>query len=69
MDQSYAAVEKRIKDAIDAINTRKNAKHSVIAREFHVPYDRLRNRLTGASSRSEVRGLYHRLLTPDKLTS
>ena len=66
MDQSDAAVEKRIKDAIDAINTRKNAKHSAIAREFNVPYDRLRNRLAGAPSKSEVRGLHRRLLTPDQ---
>ena len=36
MDQSYAATEIRIKEAINAINTRKNAKHSAIAREFHV---------------------------------
>ena len=66
MDQSYAAVEKRIKDAINAINTRKNAKHKAIAREFQVPYDRLRNRLSGNPSKSEVRGMHNRLLTPDQ---
>lgn len=66
MDQSYAAIELRIQNAIDAINTRKNAKHSAIAREFHVPYDRLRNRLAGNPSKSEVRGLHYRLLTPNQ---
>ena len=66
MDQSYSAVESRIQDAINALNTRTNAKVKAIAREFKVPYDRLRNRLAGAPSKSEMRGLHNRLLTPDQ---
>ena len=54
MNQSYAATESRIHDAIDAINTRQNAKVKAIAREFDVPYKRLRNRLAGAPTKSEV---------------
>ena len=66
MNQSYAATESRIHDAIDAINTRQNAKVKAIAREFDVPYKRLRNRLAGAPTKSELRGLHTRLLTPDQ---
>ena len=66
MDQSYSAVESRIQDAIDALNTRTNAKVKTITREFNVPYNRLRNRLTRAPSKSEIQGLYNRLLTPDQ---
>ena len=47
MDQSYAAIGLRIGLAIDAIHTRKNVKVKAIAREFGVPYNRLRNRLAG----------------------
>lgn len=66
MDMSYAAVESRIQEAIDAFNTRQNAKISSLAQEFHVPYQRLRNRLGGAPSKSDIRGLHNRRLKPDQ---
>ena len=66
MNQSYAAIESRINNAINAYSTRNNEKLTQIAREFNVPYHRLRNRLGGILSVSQVRGLYNRLLTPDQ---
>lgn len=66
MDQSYSAVKSRIQDAINVLNTRTNAKVKAIAREFEVPYNRLRNRLAETPSKSEIRGLYNRLLTPNQ---
>ena len=54
MDQLYRAIESRIIEAINAINTRKNTKIAKIAREFDMPYDRLRNRLYDISSTSAV---------------
>ena len=62
MNQSYAAIEIRIQEAINAFNTRNNARIINIAKEFHVSYYRLRNRLQGARSRSQVRRLYNQLL-------
>ena len=66
MDMSYSAVERRIADAINAINTRANAKISETATEFHVPYHRLQNRLRGMPLASQVRGIHNRRLTPDQ---
>ena len=66
IDQLYRAIESRIIEAINAINTRKNTKIAKIAREFDVPYDRLRNRLYGIPSASAVRGLYNRRLTDNQ---
>ena len=66
MDMSYPAVEGRIKDAIEAFYSRKNPNRSAIAREFDVPPERLRSRLNGRPSQSEVRGLHNRLLSPDQ---
>ena len=60
---SYQVIEKRITDAIDVLNTRENAKIKPIAREFNVPYDRLRNRLSDAPSKTAVRELHNRRLT------
>ena len=66
MDMSYPAVEERIKDAIEAFYSRENPNRSAIAREFNVPPERLRSRLSGRPSQSEVRGLHNRLLSPDR---
>ena len=66
MPDTYRDVEKRIVKAVDAYNTRKNAKRSVIAREFNVPYERLRARLDGKPSKSAVRGLHGRKLRSDQ---
>ena len=62
IDQLYRAIESRITEAINVINTRKNTKIAKIAREFDIPYDRLRNRLYNIPSTSAVRGLYNRRL-------
>jgi hypothetical protein len=45
MTESYQSVEKRIGQAIDAINTRQTVNKSAIAREFRVPLQRLRSML------------------------
>ena len=66
MNQSYLVIESRIQEAIDAFNTRNNAKIVDVAKEFHVPYYRLRSRLQGASSPSQVREFHNRLLTSDQ---
>lgn len=41
MDMSYAAIEERLKEAINAYNTCKKPKKSANARESHAPYERL----------------------------
>ena len=66
MDQSYNAVEGRIQEAIDAIRTRQNTSRRAIAKEFHVPEERLRSRLNGHPPKSAVRGLHNRALKPDQ---
>ena len=38
MNQSYTAIESRIQEAIDAFNTRNNAKITDVVKEFNVPY-------------------------------
>lgn len=69
MTESYQAIEVRIEQTIDAINTRKNVNKAAIAREFRVPLQRLRSRLQGKPSKIEVRELHERRLKPDqKLT-
>lgn len=66
MDQSYNAVEARIKEAIDALRTRQKFSRRAIATEFNVPEERLRSRLNGHPPKSEVRGLHNRALTTDQ---
>ncbi len=66
MAATYAIIEGRIQKAIDAINTRENPNRAEIAREFRVPYDRLRSRLRGYQSKTAVRGLHNRALKPDQ---
>ena len=67
MAATYAIIEVRIQKAIDAINTRENPNdRAEIAREFRVPYDRLRSRLRGYQSKTAVRELHNRALKPDQ---
>ncbi len=66
MAATYAIIEDRIQKAIDAINTRENPNRAEIAREFRVPYERLRSRLKGYQSKTAVRGLHNRALKPDQ---
>ncbi len=66
MAATYAIIEGRIQKAIDAINTRENPNRAEIAREFRVPYDRLRSRLRGYQSKTAVRELHNRALKPDQ---
>ncbi len=66
MTSTYALIEDRIQKAIDAINTRENPNRAEIAREFRVPYDRLRSRLRGYQFKTAVRGLHNRALKPDQ---
>jgi hypothetical protein len=66
MASTYALIEDRIQKAIDAINTRDNPNRAEIAREFRVPYERLRSRLKGYQSKTAVRGLHNRALKPDQ---
>lgn len=55
-------MEARIFDAIDAIRHRDVYVLTNVAREFVVPYKRLRNRYLGTPSKSEVSGLHLRRL-------
>ena len=41
MDMSYAAIEERLKEAINAYKTCKKPNKSANARESHAPYERL----------------------------
>ena len=66
MDNSYQAIEARIKDGIQAYHAQKKPNLSAIAREFSVPIDRIKSRLNGTPSKSEVRGVHNRLLTPEQ---
>ncbi len=66
MAATYAIIEGRIQKAIDAINTRENPNRAEIAREFRVPYDRLRSRLRDYQSKTAVRELHNRALKPDQ---
>ena len=66
MDISYTAVEERLTNAIVAYNACKKPKMSEIARQFYVPYDRLRSRLNNASFKLAIRGLYNRRLKLDQ---
>ncbi len=43
-----------------------NPNRAEIAREFRVPYDRLRSRLRDYQSKTAVRGLHNRALKPDQ---
>lgn len=52
MPKSYHEIEGRISKACSAYSDRENAKISELAREFDVPYYRLRNRITGRQSRT-----------------
>ncbi len=66
MASTYAIIEGRIQKAIEAINMRENPNRAEIAREFRVPYERLRSRLKGYQSKTAVRGLHYRALKPDQ---
>jgi hypothetical protein len=66
MASTYAIIEGRIQKAIEAINTRESSNRAEIAREFRVPYERLRSRLKGYQSKTAVRGLHNRALKPDQ---
>ena len=66
MPETYEEVEKRISEAIAAINLRENVNRNKIAQEFRVPVQRLRSRLNGNPSARDVRGLHLRKLAPDQ---
>ena len=66
MPETYQEVEKRISEAIAAINSRENVNRNKIAQEFRVPVQRLRSRLNGNPTASDVRGLHLRKLPPDQ---
>ena len=66
MPESYVKVEKRIAQAVHAMQTRKNPMRSKIAREFQVSVEQFRSRLEGKASKSTVRGLHNRKLSPDQ---
>ena len=66
MASTYAIIEGRIQKAIEAIHTHENPNRAEIAREFRVPYERLRSRLKGYQSKTAVRGLHNRALKPDQ---
>ena len=62
MAEAYTIIENRISKAIDALNSRKNAKLSAIAREFNVPRESLRSRFKGVPSKTKVLGLHNQRL-------
>ena len=66
MNNSYHAIEARIKDAIEAYYAQQKSNLNAIAREFSVLIDRLKSRLNGIPCKLEVRGVYNRLLTPEQ---
>ena len=66
MAATYAIIEGRIQKAIDAINTCENPNRAEIAREFRVPYDRLRSRLRGYQFKTAVRELHNKALKSDQ---
>jgi len=66
MISTYAIIEDRIQKAIEAINTRENPNRAEIAREFRVPYERLRSRLKNYQFKTAVRELHNRALKPDQ---
>ena len=66
MADAYHRTEILIQDVIDAINERDKSSVRAIAREFRVPYGRLRSRLNGRPTKSDVQGLHNRALKPDQ---
>jgi hypothetical protein len=52
MPDSYIDIENRISEAFDAYNQREKPTIKALAREFEVPYSRLRARIQGRQSRS-----------------
>jgi hypothetical protein len=52
MTTRYSDVEKRISEACIAYGCREKPKIATLAREFDVPYQRLRGRIQGKNSRS-----------------
>ena len=53
MENSYAAIEERISDAIKVAQSQKKPNIRALARDFNVPYSRLYGRFNGQPSRSE----------------
>lgn len=52
MPDTYKTIENRIQDALSALRSQENPKIASTAREFDVPYHRLRARWNGRLSRS-----------------
>jgi hypothetical protein len=52
MPKSYKEIELKIENAIVAMSRKENPNIQKFAREFGVPYSRLRNRHKGRASRS-----------------
>jgi hypothetical protein len=61
----YKKIEEAIAQAVEAYSTNKSQKISVLARQFDVPYRRLKRRLDGQDSRS-TRQPSNKLLTDDQ---
>ena len=53
MENSYAAIEERISEAIKVAQSQKKPNIRALARGFNVPYSRLYGRFNGQPSRSE----------------
>jgi hypothetical protein len=66
MPSNCAEIETRINQAIDHLTKNPCTKVARAAREFNVPVQRLRRRLQGVSSASDVRGLHTRRLTAEQ---
>ena len=67
MSAIYHEIEARIQQAVEAIQSRPlPVNRNAVAREFDVPVQRLRSRLNGKPSKSEVRGMHRRALTVDQ---
>jgi hypothetical protein len=66
MSSSCAEIEARINQAMDHLTKNSCTKVARVAREFNVPVQRLRRRMRGIQSASDVRGMHGRRLKSDQ---
>lgn len=66
MTSEYKEIEARIQEAVAHMIKNPDAKRAQTARKFDVPLQRLRCRLKGKPSKSTVRGMHGRRLSPDQ---
>ena len=69
MSAEYKATELRIQQAVAYMAKNPEAKRAKVARQFDVPVPRLRSRLEGKPSKSQVRGLHLKRLSLDQETA